>query len=152
MNKPAIRGDHMAQIRAAFNHGDAVFPVAPVWRLKVLEFCRNFREFSATIPIAVVPSSYSSVYESELVEAGVNVVIYANQLLRSAFPAMKRTAESILDFVLNPVCSFVLMRQLLKDFVFIGTARQEVVINKSILTKYLCQVFNTKFVCVFVGA
>ncbi len=63
---------------------------------EILEFCRRFREISKSVPIAVVPSTYSSVYERELVSAGVNVVIYANQLLRSAFPAMKRTAESIL--------------------------------------------------------
>lgn len=64
---------------------------------KVLEFCKRFREFSTNIPIAVVPSTYSSVYEKELVQAGVNVVIYANQLLRAAFPAMKNVAESILQ-------------------------------------------------------
>ena len=44
----------------------------------------------------VVPSTYSSVKETELAEAGVDVVIYANQLLRSAYPAMIKTAESIL--------------------------------------------------------
>ena len=64
---------------------------------EVLEFCRTFREYSKTVPIAVVPSTYATVHESELIEAGVNVVIYANQLLRSAFPAMKKTAESILS-------------------------------------------------------
>jgi phosphoenolpyruvate mutase len=64
---------------------------------EVLEFCRSFRAFSTSVPIAVVPSSYSSVYEKDLVAAGVNIVIYANHLLRSAFPAMKRTAESILQ-------------------------------------------------------
>jgi phosphoenolpyruvate mutase len=64
---------------------------------EVLEFCKRFREFSPNIPIAVVPSTYSSVYEKELVHAGVNVVIYANQLLRAAFPAMKSVAESILQ-------------------------------------------------------
>ena len=63
---------------------------------EILEFCERFREFSPNIPIAVVPSTYSSVYEKELVQAGVNVVIYANQLLRAAFPAMKNVAESIL--------------------------------------------------------
>ena len=44
----------------------------------------------------VVPSSFNSVTEDELQEAGVSIVIYANQLLRSAFPAMKNTAETIL--------------------------------------------------------
>ena len=45
----------------------------------------------------VVPTSYSQVTESELRDRGVNIVIYANHLLRSAFPAMKKTAKSILE-------------------------------------------------------
>ena len=45
----------------------------------------------------MVPSTYSSVKEEELKKAGVNVVIYANHQLRSAYPAMVRTAESILE-------------------------------------------------------
>ena len=43
-----------------------------------------------------MPSSYNAVTENELEKAGVNIVIYANQLLRSAFPAMQSTAQSIL--------------------------------------------------------
>jgi len=44
-----------------------------------------------------VPSSYSIVYERELEAAGVSVVVYANQLLRAAYPAMARVARSILE-------------------------------------------------------
>jgi len=44
----------------------------------------------------VTPSSYSSVYERELQSAGANVVVYANQMLRAAYPAMVRVAHSIL--------------------------------------------------------
>ena len=44
----------------------------------------------------VVPSAYPQLYETNLAEMGVRVVIYANQLLRSAYPAMLQTAESIL--------------------------------------------------------
>ena len=43
-----------------------------------------------------VPSSFNQVYEAQLKEAGVNIVIYANHLLRSAYPAMVEVAESIL--------------------------------------------------------
>ena len=43
-----------------------------------------------------MPSSYDSIYEDQLAEAGVNVVIYANQLIRSAYPSMLDTAKSIL--------------------------------------------------------
>ena len=47
-------------------------------------------------PLIVVPSTYEQVSERELREHEVNIVIYANQLLRSAIPAMKKTAEEIL--------------------------------------------------------
>lgn len=63
---------------------------------EVLDFCDLFRQEDRNTPLVVVPTSYSSIYENELVEHGVNIVIYANQLLRSEFPSMKRTAESIL--------------------------------------------------------
>jgi len=48
------------------------------------------------LPIVVVPTSYNSVTEDELIQHGVNIVIYANQLIRSAFPAMRNTAIEIL--------------------------------------------------------
>lgn len=63
---------------------------------EIFEFCRQYAEFGKQKPLVVVPSSFNAVTESELEKAGVNIVIYANQLLRSAFPAMKETAETIL--------------------------------------------------------
>ena len=63
---------------------------------EILEFCTKFREIYKDIPLVVVPTSYNSVTEKELGEYGVNVVIYANQLIRSAFPAMQQTAIDIL--------------------------------------------------------
>lgn len=63
---------------------------------EIIEFCRQFRETDRETPIVVVPTSFSSITEEELVKAGVNIVIYANQLTRSAFPAMQKTAETIL--------------------------------------------------------
>jgi phosphoenolpyruvate phosphomutase len=48
------------------------------------------------VPLVVVPSTYSETTEDELRAAGVNIVIYANQLLRSAYPAMVQVAKSIL--------------------------------------------------------
>ena len=65
---------------------------------EVLEFCDLFREEDALTPIVAVPSSYNTVTEEELSEHGVNIVIYANQLTRSAFPAMQKTAEDILKY------------------------------------------------------
>lgn len=63
---------------------------------EILEFCDRFREEDADTPIVAVPSSYNGITEEELHQHGVNIVIYANQLTRSAFPAMQRTAEEIL--------------------------------------------------------
>lgn len=63
---------------------------------EILEFCRLFREKDEETPIVVVPTSFNSITEEELAAAGVNIVIYANQLTRSAFPAMQSTAVEIL--------------------------------------------------------
>lgn len=63
---------------------------------EILEFCKLYNQFENRVPLVVVPSSFSHITEEEFEKAGVNIVIYANHLLRSAFPAMKSTAESIL--------------------------------------------------------
>jgi phosphoenolpyruvate phosphomutase len=63
---------------------------------EVFVFCAQFREKEKQTPIVVVPTSYSQVTENELAQHGINVVIYANHLMRSAFPAMKNTAVEIL--------------------------------------------------------
>lgn len=63
---------------------------------EILEFCNEFKKFEHKVPLVAVPSSYDTIYEEELAEAGVNVIIYANQLLRSAYPAMLDTAKRIL--------------------------------------------------------
>ena len=63
---------------------------------EILEFCDKFRAEDKTTPIVVVPSSFNTITEEELSAHGVNIIIYANQLTRSAFPAMQKTAEDIL--------------------------------------------------------
>ena len=63
---------------------------------EILEFCDKFRKKDKKTPLVVVPSSFNTVTEDELVKHGVNIVIYANQLTRAAFPAMQATAENIL--------------------------------------------------------
>ena len=64
---------------------------------EIVSFVKRFRaEVSADKPIVVVPSTYSQVTEDELAKIGVNIVIYANQLLRASYPAMKACAERIL--------------------------------------------------------
>lgn len=63
---------------------------------EIITFCKRFREKNQDTPIVVVPTSFNSVTEEELARIGVNIVIYANQLTRSAFPAMQQTAIDIL--------------------------------------------------------
>jgi len=63
---------------------------------EIFEFCDQYRMLENRKPLVVVPSSFNQVFETELQERGVNIVIYANQLLRSAYPAMLATAKSIL--------------------------------------------------------
>lgn len=63
----------------------------------IIEFMTKFREYSKDIPIVVVPTSYNHFTEKELHEKGATIIIHANHLLRSAYPAMVKTAESILE-------------------------------------------------------
>ena len=63
---------------------------------EILTFCKEYEKFGDRVPLVVVPSTYSQTTEDELAEAGVRIVIYANQLLRSAYPAMVEVARSIL--------------------------------------------------------
>lgn len=65
---------------------------------EIFEFCRLFRSEDKDTPLVVVPTSFNSVTEAELAAHGVNIVIYANQLTRSAVPAMEQTAKDILKF------------------------------------------------------
>lgn len=64
---------------------------------EVLDFCKEFKKFKRKVPLVVVPSTYDIITERELEKAGISVVIYANHLLRSAYPAMVKTAETILS-------------------------------------------------------
>lgn len=60
------------------------------------EFCTRFREQDNHTPIVVVPTTFNHITEDEFARWGVNIVIYANHMLRSAYPAMVHCAESIL--------------------------------------------------------
>ena len=64
---------------------------------EILTFCKEYETFKDRVPLVVVPTTYSQTTEEELAEAGVRIVIYANQLLRSAYPAMVEVAKSILQ-------------------------------------------------------
>ncbi len=77
----------------------------------VKSFCLKFREKHSNVPLVVVPTTYNHITEEELIDWGVNIVIYANHMLRSAYPAMVNCAKSILtnhrSFEANDMCMSV---------------------------------------------
>lgn len=71
---------------------------------EILAFCEAYKQFGQNKPLVAVPSSYNQITEKELQAAGINIVIYANHLLRSAYPAMVNTAQSILQHGRSAEC------------------------------------------------
>ena len=64
---------------------------------EIFQFVDEFRQKDTTTPIVVVPTSFNTVTEDEFKAHGVNIVIYANQLTRTGFPAMQKAAQCILE-------------------------------------------------------
>lgn len=64
---------------------------------EIFDFMEQFRKEYPYVPLVLVPTSYSQFTEEELADKGANIIIHANHLIRSAFPAMERTAKSILE-------------------------------------------------------
>ena len=64
---------------------------------EVFKFCEEYGSLNMPVPLIVAPSNYNHVYEEELADRGVKVVIYSNHMLRSAYPAMRAVAKSILE-------------------------------------------------------
>ena len=75
---------------------------------EIMDFCKLYQDFGLGRPLIVVPSSFDRITETEFAEAGVNIVIYANHLLRAAYPAMLDVATTILKsercFDVRPKC------------------------------------------------
>jgi len=65
---------------------------------EILLFCEEYKKMEKKVPLVVVPTTYNMIFESELVKAGVSMIIYANHLLRSSYKAMEETAISILNY------------------------------------------------------
>lgn len=63
---------------------------------EILQYCEQYSQLDHRVPLVAVPSSYNRIYENDLIKAGVKVVIYANHMLRSAYPAMLRVVQSVL--------------------------------------------------------
>ena len=64
---------------------------------EIIQFCDKFRQFDKITPLVVVPSTFSHLYEDDFKKIGVNIIIYANHLIRAAYPSMQKTAELILQ-------------------------------------------------------
>ena len=64
---------------------------------EIFSFAKEFKKSKKFIPLVSVPSTYSKVYEKDLIKNGFKLVIYANQLLRAAYPAMENAAKTILQ-------------------------------------------------------
>ena len=54
---------------------------------EIFSFAREFKKSKNFIPLVSVPSTYSKVYEKDLIKNGFKLVIYANQLLKSSLPS-----------------------------------------------------------------
>lgn len=63
---------------------------------EVIEFVKKFRAFDDTTAVVIVPTTFHSIKEEEWKKLGVNIIIYANHLMRAEVPAMRKTAEMIL--------------------------------------------------------
>ena len=64
---------------------------------EIFSFAKEFKKSKYFVPLVSVPSTYSKVYEKDLIRNGFKLVIYANQLLRAAYPAMQNAAKTILE-------------------------------------------------------
>lgn len=64
--------------------------------IEIKEFIEKLRLEYKDIPVILIPTTYNQFTEEELCSWGANIIIHANHMLRSAYPAMKKTAESIL--------------------------------------------------------
>jgi phosphoenolpyruvate phosphomutase / 2-hydroxyethylphosphonate cytidylyltransferase len=75
---------------------------------EIMDFCKLYQEFGLGRPLIVVPSAFDKITETEFAAAGVNIVIYANHMLRAAYPAMLDVATTILKnercFDVRPKC------------------------------------------------
>ena len=65
--------------------------------MEILQFAEKYKSIENKVPLVAVPTTYNSIHFEELSAAGFNIVVYANHLLRSAYPSMISTARSILE-------------------------------------------------------
>ena len=82
---------------------------------EIFEFVEKFRKEDQHTPLVVVPTSFNTVTEEEFKKRGVNIVIYANQLTRTGFPAMQEAARTILTHHRAKECDDICMS--IKDII-----------------------------------
>lgn len=82
---------------------------------EIFEFIEKFRAKDASTPIVLVPTSFNAVTEEEFKQRGANIVIYANQLTRTGFPAMQNAARTILEHHRAKECDAMCMS--IKDII-----------------------------------
>ena len=74
----------------------------------IKEFCERFRKEYKSVPLVLVPTTYNQFTEKELCAWGANIIIYANHMLRAAYPAMEKCAQEILkaerSLEVNDIC------------------------------------------------
>jgi len=63
---------------------------------EIFSFSKIFKKTKWSKPLVSVPSTYSKTTEKKLIQNGFKIVIYANHMLRAAYPAMQNAAKSIL--------------------------------------------------------
>ena len=76
---------------------------------EIFKFIEEFRAIDKSTVLVVVPTSFNTVTEEEFRKRGVNIVIYANQLMRAEVPAMQKAAETILEHHRAEECDAMLM-------------------------------------------
>lgn len=76
---------------------------------EIIDFIKKFRLKNSKTPVVIVPTTFNTVYEDEWEKIGVNIVIYANQLTRSSFPAMQNAAKLILENKRAKECDAICM-------------------------------------------
>lgn len=91
--------DAMARAKAYIEAGADAIMIHSIDKTgaEIFDFCKLYNELPNRMPLVVVPTAYNQIYEKDLFDAGINVIIHANHLIRSAYQAMNKTAYTILE-------------------------------------------------------
>ncbi|MEC8957103.1 MAG: phosphoenolpyruvate mutase, partial [Nitrospinota bacterium] len=98
---------------------------------EILEFAQQYKVISKQMhlnkTLVCVPTTYNQITEDELSNAGFQIIIYANHLLRSAYKSMTETAKTILrdqrSLEADPLCSTV--REIFKTVGFLDVKEKD---------------------------